>query len=78
MLCCKDEALLLVLIDTCGSAAKFAAAALTDLRKYQCFSFAQDQVDLAKTAAVVGLNQLQTVPLQKLRSEQLGLSAGFC
>ena len=77
MLCSENETMLFVCVDAGSRAAEIVATALANLCEHQGFSVAQDQVDLTEAAAEIGLTQFQALPLQKLCSDQFGLSAGF-
>lgn len=73
MLCGAHQLGLLACVDAGGSAAKCSAAAQPDLDKDMCFAIQHDEVDFAKAAGVVHLQQLQALTLQILRGQLLGL-----
>jgi hypothetical protein len=60
----KDDTFLFAGIDAGSGTAEIAAAALANLCEDQGIAIFQNQVDLAETAAVVGFNQFEAVPLQ--------------
>lgn len=73
----EDDALLFARINAGSGTAETAAAALTNLCKDQGLSIAQDEVDLAETATVVGCDQFQSLPLQIQGSGLFGAGAGL-
>lgn len=64
MPCRIYQFLLLRQRDAGASAAKSCTCAHPYFNKYQCYSVAHDEVDLAKTAAVISLKQNQ-IPAHK-------------
>lgn len=69
MLCGADQLLLFAGIDAGSSASVIRPAALPDFDENQYAAVLHDQIDLAKTAAIVMRDQLQSLALQKFRSQ---------
>ena len=71
----QDDAMLFVTVYACGSAAEARIAALPHLDEDKRFPVLHDEVDLAKAAAVIHRNRLQSLPLQEFRRPALRLLA---
>lgn len=68
-----DQAMLFVPVNALRRTTKIGAAALPHFDEDQRAAVLHDQVNLAKTAAIVLRYQLQTLSLQKIRSPEFGL-----